>query len=76
MSFAKKCDRCKSFYEKNYYKGEKLYNHYKDKDDSFYKLEIVTSFKNGYKYDLCDNCLELLDMFLLNKEFKIFKGVK
>lgn len=76
MAFAIKCDRCKAYYEKNRYKGEKLFNHYKNDKDSFYKLEISTHHKNGYKYDLCDDCLELLDMFLLNKDLRIYKGVR
>ena len=76
MASAIKCDRCKTYYEKNQYRGEKLFNYLKNKDDAFHKLEIVTHCRNGYRYDLCDDCLELLDMFLLNKDLRIYKGVR
>lgn len=74
MSFAKRCDRCKGFYEKNYFKSDKLLNTFKFENDSILSISIDTKFNSGYSYDLYDDCLKLLDYFLSNKEIKL-KGV-
>lgn len=74
MACAKKCDRCKDYYEKNYFKSDKFFNTFKFENDNVMGISIDTKFANGYSYDLCDNCLELLSYFLSNKEIR-FKGV-
>ena len=63
MAFAKKCDRCKSYYDKN--KGVKSIN------GCFIRgirLETSGSYK---ELDLCDHCIYELHTFLgLNEEEK------
>ena len=74
MAAAKKCDRCKNYYEKNYFKSDKFFNIFKFENDSIVGINVKTHFSNGYSFDLCDDCLQLLDYFLSNKEMR-FKGV-
>lgn len=64
MSAAKKCDRCGKFYEKNIsYKGI-----------AWCTNGIIAGIKtttindhSDYKYDLCDECVGKLYMFLNNE---------
>ena len=63
MAFAKKCDRCKSYYDKN--KGVKSINGH-----LFRGIRLETSGPY-HVLDLCDLCIDELYNFLeLNKEKK------
>ena len=63
MAFAKKCDRCKSYYDKN--KGVKSINGH-----LFRRIRLETSAQ-GKILDLCDPCIYELYTFLgLNEEEK------
>ena len=76
MACAKQCDRCGNYYRGNYYKTETLIG-YRAKEDANDSIEYITisTVKNVKKsFDLCDDCLKILDYFLSNKEIKL-KGV-
>ena len=60
MAFAKKCDRCKKFYEKN--------NGVKSINGSFVRtIKLCTKGPSYEELDLCDDCIGELYKFL-NKE--------
>ena len=68
MSFAKKCDRCKKFYEKNTILNDILLRK-KEKEDRIIKIEIQSTCCNGKDFDLCDVCLMELTNFLSNRKY-------
>lgn len=76
MACAKQCDRCGNYYKGNYYKTETLvgYRAKEDAGDSIKHITISTAKKVEKSFDLCDDCLKILNYFLSNKEIKL-KGV-
>lgn len=68
MSLAKKCDRCKEFYEKNTILNDILLRQV-NKEDEIKRIEIQSAHCNGKTYDLCDDCLMKLTNFLSNKKY-------
>lgn len=74
MSQAKQCDRCQNFYKYNHCKSERLISWRRIKIGSVSKIAVIDDKNNPKYYDLCDDCLRILDYFLSNKEIKL-KGV-
>ena len=74
MSQAKECDRCKNFYKYNHCKSERLISWRRIEIGSVSKIAVIDDEGNPIYYDLCDDCLRILDYFLSNKEIKL-KGV-
>ena len=60
MAASKKCDRCGKFYDRNNRMGKGLY-----KNEFIDGIVKTTSIGNYLKQiDLCDECLDKLDIFL------------
>lgn len=69
MAAAKKCDRCGKFYDRNnrIYKGR-----YKNEFiDGIVKTTNIGNYLN--QIDLCDECLDKLDIFLSGVELAGFE---
>lgn len=77
MAYAKQCDRCGNYYKKNCYKTETLvgYRASEDACDSINFITISTVENVSKSFDLCDDCLKLLNYFLSNKKIIKFEGV-
>lgn len=71
MAQAKQCDRCKNFYKYNHCKSERLLSWRKKESGSIAKIAIIDNQGDSLNYDLCDDCLKILDYFLLNKKIKL-----
>lgn len=60
MADAKKCDRCGKFYDRNNRMGKGLYKN--EFIDGIVKTTNIGNYLN--QIDLCDECLDKLDIFL------------
>lgn len=71
MAQAKQCDRCQKFYKYNHCKTDRLMSWRKKETGSVAKIAVIDNQGDSLYYDLCDDCLRILDYFLSNKEIKL-----
>lgn len=69
MAAAKKCDRCEKFYDRNNRTGKGLYKN--EFIDGIVKTTNIGNYLN--QIDLCDECLDKLDIFLSGVELAEFE---
>ena len=69
MAAAKKCDRCGKFYDRNTRINKGLYKN--EVIDGIVKTTNIGNYLN--QIDLCDECLDKLDIFLSGVELAGFE---
>ena len=69
MAAAKKCDRCGKFYDRNTRTNKGLYKN--EFIDGIVKTTNIGNYLN--QIDLCDECLDKLDIFLSGVELAGFE---
>lgn len=69
MAAAKKCDRCGKFYDRNTRINKGLYKN--EFIDGIVKTTSIGNYLN--QIDLCDECLDELDIFLSGVELAGFE---
>ena len=69
MASAKKCDRCGKYYDKNNRMRKGLYKN--ESIDGIAKTTSIGNYLN--RIDLCDECLDKLDIFLSGIELAGFE---